>query len=187
MSILESIDRTLTEWGQNLRGGAASTSHGMQPRDVLRHVLAALEDNRVEGLDHNIYAPNVFLVSLNLEEEERSRLLPFITHEELEAAIQRYCQERKYQFRGALQVQLREGFSPQNVFQSIPANPDSATEQSHNAARDPYANKIEVQTRYFITDNVPEAGDQFNTSDRTYVPQESSGVHIIGRDEPRRR
>ena len=118
---------------------------------------------------------------------ERSRLLPFITHEELEAAIQRYCQERKYQFRGALQVQLREGFSPQNVFQSIPANPDSATEQSHNAARDPYANKIEVQTRYFITDNVPEAGDQFNTSDRTYVPQESSGVHIIGRDEPRRR
>src|SRR5579872_2282681 len=109
MSILENIDRTLEEWGQHLRGGSAP-AHGLQPRDVLRHVLAALEDNRVEGLDHKIYAPNVFMVSLNLDDEERSRLMPFLGHEELEAAIQRYCQERKYQFRGALQVQLREGF-----------------------------------------------------------------------------
>ena len=104
MNALENIERTLEEWGQNLRGG--SSVSGMQPRDVLKAVLSSLEADRVEGLDHKIYAPNAYTVELHLNEEERSRMLPFLGREELEAAIQRYCQERKYQFRGPLALQV---------------------------------------------------------------------------------
>src|SRR4051812_36577366 len=104
MNALENIERTLEELGQNLRGG--NSGHGLQPRDVLHAVLGSLEENRVEGLDHKLYAPNAYTVQLNLDDEERARLLPFLGHEELEAAIQRYCQERKYNFRGPLTIEV---------------------------------------------------------------------------------
>ena len=100
MNALENIERALEELGHNLRGGAPTT--GLQPKDVLHSVLNSLEENRIEGLDHKIYAPNAYTVQLYLDDEERSRLLPFLGHEELEAGIQRYCQERKYHFRGPL-------------------------------------------------------------------------------------
>src|SRR5689334_11020684 len=82
MNALENIERTLEELGQNLRGG--TSMHGLQPKDVLHAVLTALEENRVEGLDHKLYAPNAYTVQLNLDDEERARLLPFLGHEELE-------------------------------------------------------------------------------------------------------
>lgn len=108
MNALDNIERTLEEWGQSLRGGGGTNvaTHGLQPRDVLHAVLTTLEENRVEGLDHKIYAPNDYTVQLNLDDEERSRLLPFLGADELEAAVQRFCQERKYNFRGPLALQV---------------------------------------------------------------------------------
>ncbi len=104
MNALENIERTLEELGHNLRGD--SHTSGLQPKDVLDSVLNSLEENRVEGLDHKIYAPNIYTVQLYLNDDERSRLLPFLGHEELEAGIQRYCQERKYHFRGPLALEV---------------------------------------------------------------------------------
>ena len=51
MNALDNIERSLEEWGHNLRGG--TSSHGLQPRDVLHTVLSSMEENRVEGLDHH--------------------------------------------------------------------------------------------------------------------------------------
>ena len=106
MNAIENIERTLEELGQSLRGGGAAHVNGLQPRDVLHTVLESLEEHRIEGLDHKIYAPNAYTVQLALDDEERSRLLPFLGHEELEASIQRYCQERKYHFRGPLALKV---------------------------------------------------------------------------------
>src|SRR5437016_4662905 len=110
MNAIERVDKALEPLAQNLRGGP-STGHstGLQPRDALHRILAALEDNRVEGLDHKIYAPNHYTVELNFNDEERQRLLPFLGRDELEAAIQRYCQEHKYGFRGPLELQIMSG------------------------------------------------------------------------------
>lgn len=139
MNALENIERTLEEWGQQLRGG--TSTHGLQPRDVLRAVLTSLEANRVEGLDHKMYAPNAYTVYLNLDDEERSRLMPFLGHEELEAAIERYCGERKYQFRGALGLQVVEG----------PLTSDLTSPDEQHTSRSAEAKKIDVQSRFDVS------------------------------------
>ena len=150
MNAIENIERTLEELGQNLRGGAST--QGLQPRDVLHAVLSSLEENRVEGLDHKIYAPNAYTVQLYLNDEERSRLLPFLGHEELEASIQRYCQERKYNFRGPLALEVIEaGITAQEV--DYPPNLDPRGTRPN--ARSGGPKKVIVHSRF----NVPPAWD----------------------------
>jgi hypothetical protein len=147
MNALDNIERTLEEWGQNLRGGGTSTQ-GLQPRDVLHTVLESLEQNRVEGLDHKIYAPNNYTVELRLDDEERARLMPFLGHEELEAAIQRYCQERKYHFRGPVALQVLEA-GPAQAYA-----PELHPRGTHVSAPAPVeAKKVAVQSRFDVPQN----------------------------------
>jgi hypothetical protein len=148
MNALDNIERTLEEWGQNLRGNT-QTGHGMQPRDVLRAVLHSLEQNRVEGLDHKLYAPNNYRIEMRLDPEETARLLPFTSEDELRNAIERYCRERKYQFRGPLTVQVM-------TTQSLPTNTgvNSATVKPGQAA--PYADKVIVHSGF---EGAQPAGD----------------------------
>ncbi len=166
MNALENIERALEELGQNLRGGAST--HGLQPRDVLHAVLSSLEENRVEGLDHKVYAPNAFTVQLNLDEEERSRLLPFLGHEELEASIQRYCQERKYHFRGPLALEVVDaGVSLQELNDPPALDPRGNHPHAHTTG----PTKVVVHSRF----NVPpswgtELAQQFVTPPAQPVP-----------------
>lgn len=143
MNAINNIERTLEEWGQNLRGG--TSAHGLQPKDVLQTVLKSLEANRVEGLDHRIYAPNSYTVELRLEEEERSRLLPFVNRDELEDAIQRYCQERKYHFRGPLALQVVE--APASATADYPQETNSADTRDGSSSVD---KKVVVQSRFDV-------------------------------------
>ncbi len=147
MNALDNIERTLEEWGQNLRGGTAP--HGLQPRDVLRAVLESLEHNRVEGLDHRVYAPNAYTVQLYLDEEERSRLLPFVGREELEAAVQRYCDSHKYQFRGPLAIQVAE--SSWDAAPTAPA--DDVLPRDGNIIVEEAATKTIIQSRFDVIPN----------------------------------
>jgi len=140
MNALDNIERTLEEWGQNLRGNT-HTGHGMQPRDVLKAVLNSLEKNRVEGLDHKLYAPNNYRIELRLDPEETYRLLPFTGDAEIKAAIERYCQERKYQFRGPLAVQVM-------TTQAIPVNPGIEPRNGASGPADPYADKVMVHSGF---------------------------------------
>jgi len=140
MNALDNIERTLEQWSESLRG-STHVGHGMQPRDVLRAVLHSLEQNRVEGLDHKLYAPNNYRIEMRLDPEETARLLPFTSEDELRRAVERYCQERKYLLRGPLTVQVM-------TTQSIPMNPGiDASAAKHNPA-DPYADKVIVHSGF---------------------------------------
>jgi len=186
MNALDNIERTLEEWGQNLRGNTHA-GHGMQPRDVLRAVLSSLEKNRVEGLDHKLYAPNEYRVELRLDPEETSRLMPFTGDAELKDAIERYCRERKYQFRGPLNVHV-------TTTHAIPMNPGITSKTEVASAADPYADKVSVHSGFegaqasghsIDWNAVPTA--QFDTptdqprliSEQALEPQDET--HLVGR------
>jgi len=140
MNAIDNIERTLEEWGQNLRG-ETHTAHGMQPRDVLKAVLSSLEKNRVEGLDHKQYAPNQYRVEMRLDPEESSRLAPFTGEAELRAAIERYCHEKKYLLRGPLVVQVM-------MAQSLPMNQGIEPAAVRRSQADPYAEKVIVHSGF---------------------------------------
>ena len=140
MNAIDNIERTLEQWGENLRGNT-STGHGMQPRDVLKAVLNSLEQNRVEGLDHKLYAPNNYRVELRLDPDEAARLTPFTGEAELRGAIERYCQEKKYQFRGPLAVQVMTS-------QSVPMNPGIEPRSASQRSADPFAGKVVVHSGF---------------------------------------
>lgn len=114
MNAIDRINRSLEEWFDSLHTGrSAPHATGMQPKDVLRHILSALEENRVEGLDNKQYAPNAYEVELYLDDpEEKGRLLPFLSKEEIAAAIGRYCQQHQYTLRGPLEISLSEAARP---------------------------------------------------------------------------
>ncbi len=138
MNAIERIDRALDQWAQSLRGHTPGP--GLQPKDVLHRILHTLEENRIEGLDNQLYAPNAYEVILHLAPEEQQRLLPFLGREELEAAITRYCQEHKYHFRGPLTVQVREEPFPRTA-------PETAQD------------KVQVVCRYQVSESYMEEAD----------------------------
>jgi hypothetical protein len=168
MNAIERIDKALEQWAQNLRGGQPQAQHqGLQPKDVLHRVLAALEDNRVEGLDHKTYAPNHYTVQLNFDDEERQRLLPFLGREELEGAVHRYCEEHKYNLRGPLEMKITSGAAPVSVSHreqnSETLSAEASASESQNAKvyppegqtptkNDLLRQKVQVYCTYDVTD-----------------------------------
>lgn len=105
MDLLEKINRSFASWYEGLFGG----SDDVRPRDILRRILTALEDNRKEGFDNRVYVPNQYVLEINVDdEEEKEYLLSFLERDELEAAIRRYCQQNHYHIRGALDFTIRE-------------------------------------------------------------------------------
>src|SRR6202040_2294660 len=98
--------------------------------DILRRILAAMENHRKEGFDNRIYVPNQYILEINVhDEEEKEYLLSFLNKDELEAAIRRYCQQNHYHIRGALDFTVREAEDPE-------ASPDRKGE------------KVRVRCRY---------------------------------------
>lgn len=110
MDILEKINRAFGNWYEGLFGG----SDDVRPKDILRRILAAMEDNRKEGFDNKIYVPNQFVLEIAVEdEEEKDYLLSFLDRDELEAAIRRYCQQNHYHIRGGLDFTIKESEDPE--------------------------------------------------------------------------
>ena len=105
MDLLEKINRSFGAWYEGLFGGADD----VRPKDILRRILGAMENNRKEGFDNKIYVPNQYILEINVhDEEEKEYLLSFLNKDELEAAIRRYCAQNHYQIRGALDFTVRE-------------------------------------------------------------------------------
>jgi hypothetical protein len=125
MNTIERINAALEDWVDSLRGGhqpRGQHTTGLQPKDVLRKILAALEENRVEGLDNKQYVPNLYAIELTLEDpEEKGRLLPFLGKEELAAAIERYCEQHQYILRGPLEITLMEAARPASTDPNAPS------------------------------------------------------------------
>lgn len=105
MDLFEKINRSFGSWYEGLFGGGDD----VRPKDILRRILAAMEDNRKEGFDNRIYVPNQYVLEINVhDEEEKEYLLSFLDRDELEAAIRRYCQQNHYHIRGALDFTVKE-------------------------------------------------------------------------------
>src|SRR5579871_4968641 len=105
MNPLERFNRTFGTWYEGLFGG----SDDVRPKDILRRILAAMEDHRKEGFDNRIYVPNQYILEINVHDsEEKEYLLSFLNKDELEAAVRRYCQQNHYHIRGALDFTIKE-------------------------------------------------------------------------------
>ncbi|HLK59668.1 MAG TPA: FhaA domain-containing protein, partial [Chthonomonadaceae bacterium] len=106
MNPLERFNRTFGTWYEGLFGG----SDDVRPKDILRRILAAMEDHRKEGFDNRIYVPNQYILEINVhDEEEKEYLLSFLNKDELEAAVRRYCQQNHYHIKGGvLDFTIRE-------------------------------------------------------------------------------
>jgi len=106
MDVFEKINRSFGAWYEGLFGGSGDD---VRPKDVLRRIIAAMEDNRKEGFDNRVYVPNQYILEIAVDdEEEKDYLLSFLDRDELESAIRRYCQQNHYHIRGALDFTIKE-------------------------------------------------------------------------------
>lgn len=110
MDLFEKINRSFGSWYEGLFGGGDD----VRPKDILRRILAAMEDNRKEGFDNKVYVPNQYILEINVhDEEEKEYLLSFLDRDELEAALRRYCQQNHYSIRGPLDFTIKEVEDPE--------------------------------------------------------------------------
>ena len=106
MDIFEKLNKAFANWYESWFGDAVSD---IRPKDVLRKIVGAMEDNRKEGLDNRIYVPNKYILEIAFEsDEEKEYLLAFLDKEELESALRKYMGQNKYYVRGPLDFTIEE-------------------------------------------------------------------------------
>ena len=109
MDLFEKFNRSFGSWYEGLFGG----SDDVRPKDILRLILSAIEDNRKEGFDNRVYVPNQYVLEIAVnDEEEKEYLLAFLDRAELEAAIRRCCKQNNYHIRGPLEFTVKEVDDP---------------------------------------------------------------------------
>lgn len=106
MDVFEKLNKTFAGWYESLFG---DSERDIRPKDALRKIIGAMEDNRKEGLDNRIYVPNKYIVEIAFEnDEEREYLLAFLEKAELEAALRKYMTQNNYHIRGPLSFAIEE-------------------------------------------------------------------------------
>ena len=106
MDVFERFNSKFGKWYEGLFGGDAGE---LRPKDVLRKIIAAMEDGRKEGFDGKIYVPNKYILELAVDDvEEREYLLSFLDEEELVAVLQRFMAQNGYKTRGPLDFTIAE-------------------------------------------------------------------------------
>lgn len=106
MDIFEKMNKRFGQWYENLFGDAVSD---LRPKDILRLIVGAMEDNRKEGLDNKVYVPNKYVLAIAFDsDEEREYLLAFLDKDELETALRKYMSQNRYFLRGQLDFTIEE-------------------------------------------------------------------------------
>lgn len=106
MDVFEKFNSKFGRWYEGLFG---SDGGELRPKDVLRKLTAAMEDNRKEGFDGKIYVPNKYVLELAVpDSDEREYLLSFLDEEELVAVLQKFMAQNNYQTRGPLDFTIAE-------------------------------------------------------------------------------
>lgn len=112
MDLFEKLNKAFGSWYESWFGDAVSD---VRPKDVLRRIVGAMEDNRKEGLDNLVYVPNKYILEIAFEsDEEREYLLAFLDKDELETALRRYMAQNKYHVRGPLDFTIEEVSLPED-------------------------------------------------------------------------
>ncbi len=105
MDVFEKFNSKFGRWYEGLFG----TGGELRPKDVLRKLTAAMEDNRKEGLDGKIYVPNKYVLELAVPDtDEREYLLSFLDEEELVGVLQKFMAQNNYLTRGPLDFTVAE-------------------------------------------------------------------------------
>ena len=106
MDVFEKFNSKFGRWYEGLFGADGGE---LRPKDVLRKLTAAMEDNRKEGLDGKIYVPNKYVLELAVPDtDERDYLLSFLDEEELVAVLQKFMAQNGYSARGPLDFTVAE-------------------------------------------------------------------------------
>ena len=106
MDVFEKFNSKFGRWYEGLFGADGGE---LRPKDVLRKLTAAMEDNRKEGFDGKIYVPNKYVLELAVPDtDEREYLLSFLDEEELVAVLQKFMAQNNYQTRGPLDFTIAE-------------------------------------------------------------------------------
>lgn len=107
MDVLEKLNRRFGAWYENLFGGRDEEE--LRPRDILRRILAAMEDQRREGLNGQDYVPNAYTLYIAVQDEdEREYLRAFLDANELADAVAEKIRQHGYQTRGPLIFAIQE-------------------------------------------------------------------------------
>lgn len=107
MDIVEKFHNKFGRWYGRLFN--ESSENGLRPKDVLRKILDAMEENRSEGFDGKVYVPNKYVLELGVpDQDQRDYLLSFLDEEELSAVLQRYMTQNGYSTRGPLDFTIRD-------------------------------------------------------------------------------
>ena len=114
MDVIERLNRKFGAWYEGLFG--ASSDRDLRPRDILHRLITAMEDTRREGLDGQIYVPNVYTLQIAVsDDDERDYLRTFLSAEDLSAAVQRAIDQHGYRVKGGLSFQIEEIASPAGI------------------------------------------------------------------------
>ena len=106
MDIFEKFNSKFGKWYEGLFGSEGSE---LRPKDVLRKLIAAMEDGRKEGLDGKVYVPNKYILELAVDDtDEREYLLSFLDEEELVGVLQKFMAQNNYKTRGPLDFTIAE-------------------------------------------------------------------------------
>ncbi len=148
MDLFEKINRSFGSWYEGLFGGGDD----VRPKDILRRIIAAMEDHRKEGFDNRVYVPNQYVLEINVhDEEEKQYLLSFLDRDELEVALRRYCQQNHYHIRGTLDFTIKEV---------------EDLEAENNGKRE----KVRVRCRYDAKVTAPDLKPEFTLPQGNNVP-----------------
>jgi len=107
VDVLEKLNRRFADAYEKLFRGPGDEE--LRPRDVLRRTVVAMEDARKEGLDGLVYVPNVYTITIAVEDDEERQLVrAFLDADELAQALAEKLGQHGYRTRGPLQVILEE-------------------------------------------------------------------------------
>ncbi|MES2463340.1 MAG: FhaA domain-containing protein [Armatimonadota bacterium] len=107
MDVIERLNRKFGAWYEGLFG--ASSDRDLRPRDILHRLISAMEDARREGLDGQVYVPNVYTLQIAVtDDDERDYLRTFLSADDLSDAVQRAIDQHGYRVKGGLSFQIEE-------------------------------------------------------------------------------
>lgn len=110
---MDMFERFNTKFGKWYEGLFSGTDAELRPKDVLRRITQAMEDNRKEGFDGKVYVPNKYVLELAVDDpEERDYLLSFLDEDELVSVLQRFMTQNHYHIRGPLDFTIADAPPP---------------------------------------------------------------------------
>ena len=159
MDIFERFNSKFGKWYEGLFGGDAGE---LRPKDVLRKIIGAMEDNRKEGFDSKVYVPNKYILELAVDDpEEREYLLSFLDEEELVVVLQKFMAQNNYKTRGPLDFTIAEV-------------PEAERESRHE--------KLRVRVRYEKGEMAPKAAPTVSPLPARPAPAEDDLPTVAGFD-----